>query len=312
MAVLVREKQPHVRYSLSRRTLIGRSHLAHIRLTGRGVSSEHAVIYFDRGSWKVRDLASRNGTFVGGERIPPGEARILELMDRISIGAEEDRDFCVASVSPPGPAAISLDGELEVPEASEGALWLPSREAAELCVVRQGGEWVVVGPSGERVVGPGDKVVCGGVTWDLCLPIIDPTDHDEEATTQESHSLAGAYLEFSVSLDGEHVALALVAPGHRTNIGARAFNQALSLLAERRLSEAASGTIDPEAGWIYVDELQRCLKLSREALNLQLWRATQCFAKLHLPRGQLVERRRDTQQVRLGFPCRILGVTVGS
>jgi hypothetical protein len=309
MAVLVREKQPQVRYSLSRRTLIGRSHLAHIRLTGRGVSSEHAVIYFDRGSWKVRDLASRNGTFVRGERIPPGEARILEQMDRISIGGEEDRDFCMASVSPPGPAAIGPDGELV--EASEGALWLPSPEAAELCVVSQRGEWVVVGPSGERGVELADEVTCGGVAWALCLPVIDQADLDEGATTQDNHALVGAYLKFSVSMDEEHVALALVRSAHRTNLGARAFNRALLLLAQRRCSDAASGLVDSEAGWVYSDELQRDLRLSREALNLQLWRATQCFAKLRLPGGVLVERRRDTQQVRIGFPCHILGVNFG-
>ena len=49
-----------------------------------GVSGHHAVITFERGAWYIKDNNSTNGTFVNGQRLPPGgHAR---LADRVVIG----------------------------------------------------------------------------------------------------------------------------------------------------------------------------------------------------------------------------------
>lgn len=49
------------------------------------VSARHALLYLEGGRWWVRDLDSRNGTFVNGRRITA--ARALEHDDRVAFGA---------------------------------------------------------------------------------------------------------------------------------------------------------------------------------------------------------------------------------
>ena len=48
---------------------LGRSRTSTVRLEHESVSRSHALLTFDRGEAVVKDLASSNGTFVGGKRI---------------------------------------------------------------------------------------------------------------------------------------------------------------------------------------------------------------------------------------------------
>ncbi len=57
---------------------IGRGDEANLKLVHGLVSRQHCELFEDRGRIMVRDLGSRNGTFVGGQRVeiaplPPGE-----------------------------------------------------------------------------------------------------------------------------------------------------------------------------------------------------------------------------------------------
>ncbi len=54
----------------------------------RSVSARHAELLHASGGWGIRDLGSRNGTFVNGARLVPGEAGAhpLEDGDRITFG----------------------------------------------------------------------------------------------------------------------------------------------------------------------------------------------------------------------------------
>ncbi len=56
---------------MARVCLVGRSHAANFRLAREQVSREHLLLRVDDdGNLFVRDLGSRNGTFVNGERLP--------------------------------------------------------------------------------------------------------------------------------------------------------------------------------------------------------------------------------------------------
>ncbi|HTG18061.1 MAG TPA: DUF3616 domain-containing protein, partial [Blastocatellia bacterium] len=48
------------------------------------VSSAHAIIHYENGQYSIRDLGSRNGTFVGGERI--SEPHVLRHGDVVGLG----------------------------------------------------------------------------------------------------------------------------------------------------------------------------------------------------------------------------------
>jgi GGDEF domain-containing protein len=71
-------------HTLSReRTVVGRSPEAQIRLRDDGISRAHLELRVEDGRVLLRDLGSRNGTFLNGER---AEARELRDGDKLSVG----------------------------------------------------------------------------------------------------------------------------------------------------------------------------------------------------------------------------------
>ncbi len=67
--------------------LIGRSEDCHMRPTSDQVSRHHCVLLIEGGDVLIRDLGSKNGTLVNGERVRT--ERELKMGDRISIGPLE-------------------------------------------------------------------------------------------------------------------------------------------------------------------------------------------------------------------------------
>jgi predicted component of type VI protein secretion system len=65
--------------------LVGREEDCQLRPDSEFVSRHHCVILLDEYTLRVRDLGSKNGTFVNGHRIGPGE-RILLHGDMVAIG----------------------------------------------------------------------------------------------------------------------------------------------------------------------------------------------------------------------------------
>ncbi len=58
------------RFELGRRTIIGRAEDSDVQVLAEGVSRQHAaLIENDEGELYLMDLASKNGTFVEGQRI---------------------------------------------------------------------------------------------------------------------------------------------------------------------------------------------------------------------------------------------------
>ena len=60
------------------RHLVGRGPACQLRLDEPKLSNVHAELLWVDASWRVRDLGSRNGTFVAGARIEPGQVVELE------------------------------------------------------------------------------------------------------------------------------------------------------------------------------------------------------------------------------------------
>ncbi|MEQ1824794.1 MAG: sigma 54-interacting transcriptional regulator [Pirellula sp.] len=63
--------------------IIGRASSNEIPVADERSSRRHAEIFFDEGAWKVRDLGSRNGTFVDGQRL--SEPKILSPGNQIAV-----------------------------------------------------------------------------------------------------------------------------------------------------------------------------------------------------------------------------------
>ena len=85
----------------SGKLLIGREDDCHLRSTCELVSRHHCVLLLDEYTLRIRDLGSRNGTFVNGRRIVRGELILLHG-DVVSVG---DLDFHIdcAQATPEDP-----------------------------------------------------------------------------------------------------------------------------------------------------------------------------------------------------------------
>lgn len=64
--------------------LVGRGEDCHLRPKSDVISRRHCAILVEHGNVIVRDLQSRNGTFVDGERIE--DDRVLKPGDKLQIG----------------------------------------------------------------------------------------------------------------------------------------------------------------------------------------------------------------------------------
>jgi len=76
-----------LRLSPERAAVLGRSSDNEVVIRSHQASRRHAEVRWERGAWWLRDLGSRNGTRVGGERVEP--ARQLAGGDRIELAGFE-------------------------------------------------------------------------------------------------------------------------------------------------------------------------------------------------------------------------------
>jgi predicted component of type VI protein secretion system len=127
--------------------LIGREEDCHLRPESEFVSRHHCVLLLDDYTLRIRDLGSKNGTFVNGRRVGSGETILLHD-DTISIGEMIGQidltPVAVPAGGGPVPAALHSTGVFEGdtvqagtaepdtnPEAPVPAPLLPDMTAAE-------------------------------------------------------------------------------------------------------------------------------------------------------------------------------------
>ncbi len=279
------------RHTLRARHLLGRSAACDLRLDDPAVSAEHAVVYWRDGGWWVRDLGSRNGTFLAQGRLEPGVPAPLRAGEALRLG--DGPPLELVGAGPPIPSAVAEDGR-EVASVA-GLLALPHEEAPELVVYRRAdGPWVAEGPTTRRVADH-DQVLAGGVRWELSLP--EPLEETREVGDVPL-LVPDVRMRFRVSRDEERVDL-LVENDHRAlQLEERAHFYPLLLLARARGADRRKPA--PEQGWLARDELCTMLRMVRPVLNVQLFRARRHLAEAGvLNAGDLVERRARGTQLRI-------------
>ncbi len=284
------------RCTLGARHLVGRSPLCALRLPSARVSSEHAALYWDEGRWWVKDLGSRNGTFVEGRRVPSGTPIPLASGARLELGDPSNR-WTLSHAGPPRALALAESpGVTDVVE-EEGVLSLPPGEAPEVVVHRTDtGGWALDDGESAREVSDLDLVHVGGQSWRLSLP----GERERTETTGElALRLPDVHLDFGVSLDEEHVTLRVSGPRQDLDLRPRAHLYTLLVLARARLADKELP--DSEQGWVDRAELGRMLAMSRNAVNTMLHRCRKQLAGAGVSGIEhLVERR--SSSLRLGVP----------
>lgn len=275
------------------RLLVGRSPSAQIVVPLGDVSAEHALIAWGRDGWTVRDLGSRNGTWVGGRQLEPGERAPLTRGDTILLGLSRHPLLLESDAAP---AALAISGA-EVVEGDGTWLALPSGEQAEVVLVPDDEPgWVVLGDPSRRVRS-GDEVEAGGRTWRVILPeglhSTDVRASSEEATT----------VEFRVTLDEEHVQTRIRTGQATYELKPRAHHYVLLTLARARLEDEAAGVPSIRQGWRTIAQLERMLRQTRNHVCVQLYRARQELSRLGAAEAQcILESHPRTGAVRLHAP----------
>jgi len=279
---------------LRSRHIAGRSASCNLRLVGRQVSALHAQIYWERDGWFVRDLGSRNGTWVNGRQLDQGGTAPLKLGAAIGFGRSEPV-WKLMDVDPPQPFAIAAD---RVEVGSFGVLALPDEDAPTAMIYQSGGGWIL---QSEETSPASDMqtVDVDGVTWQLQLP------EEVPATLRQNDvpRLDDIEMRFAVSLDEEYVASSLHSHGWSSDLGARAHYHTLLHLARARLEDQGNADLPESArGWVYADQLGRDLGFSEGKVNLHIFKARRQLEALGVAEAaRVVERRPQTQQLRLGL-----------
>ncbi|MCB9682650.1 MAG: FHA domain-containing protein [Alphaproteobacteria bacterium] len=272
---------------------MGRSRSLQLTLPRPEVSAEHAVLAWDGEVWSVRDLGSRNGTHLNGERLAPGVSQPLGLGDVVAFGAAEG-GFTVTSVDAPAPTAVCGD------EVVSGlGTWLSLPDTGDDAVMITADDhlgWVVLDGDEARPVHSGLSIEAGGRSWRLDLP-------EALAATREHRAVVDdVALHFRVSADEEHVEPTVVVGGVARPLRPRAHHYPLLTLARLRLEDVEAGLPEPEQGWVDAERFRTMLRMSANHVHVALYRCRKDLAELGVRHARdLVEIRATARTLRLGL-----------
>lgn len=280
---------------LGSRCLIGRSQGCDLRIEEAQVSSEHAIIFWAGAAWELKDLASKNGTWLNGRRLEPGRPVDLAPGDSIALG-DTPRRLIFIDAAPPTPRARSLKSGA-VREAAGGLLVLPDEERPRVSIVESSdGRWLLETDGDVRPALPREVIAIDGEGWDLCVPDrVGPTlDGAGEGPTLDT-----IRLQFRVSRNEEDIEILMVFAGTEVPVAPRSHHYMLLTLARVRI--ATAGMSPAHQGWIEREELCRMLACDENKLNVEVCRARkQLTAMGVLGAANVIERRTGTGRLRLG------------
>lgn len=278
--------------------LIGRAPLSALRVLERYVSAQHALLRWNGSAWELKDLGSRNGTFVDGVRISPGRERVVRLGAKLAFGKVE-RQWELVDVSPPTPMAVPLDGGDPV-LLEDGLLALPSSEDPRVTIYRGADNaWVLEQP-GEAIapITNLQVVEIDGRSFRFCF-----AEEFSRTGLPAVPELEVRHLQlvFSVSRDEEYVKLDCLFGGTRFDLGTRTHHYLLLTLARRRIADAAEGLPETSCGWVYHEDLARALGVGQPQINNDVFRIRKQFVAMGVSdAANIIERRPRTQQLRIG------------
>jgi hypothetical protein len=293
MAILRRQRD-RKEVLLAPEYVVGRMPTCQLCLDLSFVSLAHALLRWNGAFWELRDLGSRNGTFVGGARSMAGQAVRVSKGAVIAFG-DPSEAWELACDLAPLPSAVPLDGGTPS-HLLGGVIAIPDSDHPLATLSNDGECWFLETDAGRAVIETGGEFAVAGRAWRLDCPSV-------AATTWMGHegltSLGEARLMFSVSRDEEHVALSIHTGGKLKKLGEKAAFYLAMVLARRRLQDRDESR--PEPGWVDVDTLLQMIPDygSDVSLNVEIYRFRRALGDAGVRDAvAAIERRRG--QVRLG------------
>ncbi len=278
--------------------LVGRSTQCALRLAQNYVSAQHALVRWNGAGWELIDRGSRNGTHLDGTLLRPGRAYPLRQGSRIAFGSVND---CWELVDATEPLAVvvRLDTDEQL-SSVDGIIGIPSASDPQCTLYRgSSGHWQLEFADGHALsLRERHTFTVGGQTW--CFYAPGPVT--ATATAELISGRVAPALSFAVSSDEEFVALSLEYEDRVIELGSRAHNYLLLVLARARITDREGGVSEGECGWTTKDQLAEDLKVSPPQVDGEVFRIRKHFAQ-HGPdeAATVIERRPGTRQLRLGF-----------
>lgn len=282
------------RTTLGPRYLIGRHAACDLRPQDPRVSGEHAIVRWIEGRWELKDLGSKNGTFLDGRRLGPGERTPLGPGAVVTLGGE-GVGFVLVDATAPVPAARGVrTGEIR--SAADHVLVLPSEDRPLVTVFEDSaGRWVAEREEGTAPVEDHALLVVEGEPWQLLLPTAIRATWDASAGLV----LEAIGLRFSVSPDEEHVDVSVLHDSGVLPLAPRAYHYVLLTLARARAEDRAGSPDD--RGWVDRDVLCGMLGVDQWKLNVDVCRIRKQLAEMGIHgAASIVARRPGTAQLRIG------------
>lgn len=291
---ILEHQETQRRFTLGSRCLLGRHHASDIHVDEDQVSKEHASIHWRGDGWELRDLGSRNGTFLDGRRMARGERVDLSCGQSFVLG-KRSVTFRLVDASPPMARARNPLRQ-EVRETAGSLLLIPDdEEPLASLFLSTSGQWVLETEESQRQVTDHERIVIGNEEWVLELPMASQATLDSETL-----SLEAAHMKIGVSRDEEHVFITVEQAGQRHALAPRSFHYLLATLARLRLND--SHLPESEQGWVERDMLCRMLATDGNKLNVDIHRVRKQLSALGVQDAAgVIERRQGSGQVRLGM-----------
>ena len=256
---------------LPARLLIGRSASCGFRIDEPHASSEHARITWTGNHWELRDLGSRNGTYLNGTKLEPGIAAKLVVGTRVAFGNPQEVWEVIDDEAPSMLAIEMNSGELMA--AKDGLLVLPSEDNPVVSLYQHLVEgWIAEDDDGNiRPIKDQEIVLVDGRSWRVELPFVS----DGTPLMQLDMGLESIELQFAVSRDEERVEITIYHRGVELKLEPREHGYVLLTLARARKEDEALSPSD--RGWRDRNQLERMLAMDSNALNVAIHRARQQF-----------------------------------
>ena len=191
---VLKERTTGRRILLDAENVIGRSPRCEPRFVSNLISSIHASLRWQPHGWEVKDLGSRNGTFVNGERLEPGQVRTISRSHTVAFGSAAEV-WELADEAAPQPMAVAEDGETVC--LVDDLIALPSVDNPLVTIYRSSdSSWYLEGP-GEtsRPIQSGEHFEVGGREWRFSCP------QTANATFAAENDVQAIRLSFAVSSD---------------------------------------------------------------------------------------------------------------
>jgi hypothetical protein len=298
MALLVEKRRTQRSVLVEAELLVGRSSACNLRIPEPYVSARHAAIRWEGHVWEIKDLGSRNGTFLNGTRLSLGQSHRLTSGCELWFGNDAEI-WAFPDDSAPVLMAVPLDGGEPV-LGEHDVLGIPSPADPQVTIFRDGDSlWKIESTDGELVVlEPQRTFHAGGRVWRFCCPDV----MGATTTLAAPGRTPKLALKFLVSRDEEHVELSASQSGRELDLGSRNHNYLLLTLARARREDAEAGIQESACGWVYQDDLVGSLRTTSAQLNIDVFRIRQHFAKAGIEDFvNVIERRPSTKQLRIGI-----------